>query len=314
MEMLTKRNLLLGNLLLGLIFAAAAYAAARPLFTSGVKPALPPDDLAVATGSATLEAEIDHHRAMLEDYPRIILGNNIFVPKTPHTATTVGPPPPPLKEPPWELVGTWNPDGQGRVWEATIKDKSKKPGYQELVVHEGDRFVEHMVVITEVTREYVCYEIRDEKHDRVIERFLPPEASAVAGGNQKDWSSIITMTRPNLYTVDMTAFVAECEEIAGPDGDWVEALINTVKTEPYMPSGEAGGLQGYRVVSFGRRSPLNDLGILKQDIILGLVKKPITSETQARELLAEALEQDVVSLVVNRLGKTTYIVIKLNRF
>jgi len=313
MELLTKRNLLLGNLVLGLIFALAAYAAARPLFTSGVRPVPPPEDLAVTTGSATLDAEIDHHRAMLEEYPRIILGNNIFVPKTPQTRT-VTPTTHIVKEPPWELVGTWNPDGQGRVWEATIKDKSKKPGYQELVVREGDRFVEHMVVITEVTRDYVLYEIRDEKYDSVVERFLPPEASAIAGGNQKDWSSIITMTRPNLYTVDMTAFVAECEEIAGPDGDWVEALINTVKTEPYMPSGEAGGLQGYRVLSFGRQSPLNDLGILKQDIILGLVKKPITSEAQARELLAEALEQDVVSLVVNRLGKTTYIVIKLNRF
>lgn len=313
MEMLTKRNLLLGNLVLGLIFALAAYAAARPLFTSGVKTVPPQEDQAVNTGGATLDAEKEHHRSMLSEYPHVILGNNIFVPKT------VGPirPPPnggrPIKEPPWELVGTWNPDGLGRVWEATIKDKSKKPGYQELVVREGDRFVEYMVVITEVTREYVRYEIRDEKHDQVVERFLPPEAARLAVADHKEWSPIITMTRRNLYTVDMTAFVAECEEIAGPDGDWVEALINTVKTEPYMPSGE-GGLRGYKVVSFTAQSPLDDLGILKQDILVGLVKKPITSKAQARELLAEALEQDVVSLVVNRLGKTTYIVIKLNRF
>ena len=313
MEMLTKRNLLLGNLVLGLIFALAAYAAARPLFTSGVQTAPPPKDLAVDTGGATLEAEKAYHDSMLDEYPHVILGNNIFVPKTPQVGGGEGPPPPVIKEPPWELVGTWNPDGRGRIWEATIKDKSKKPGYQELVVREGDRFVEYMVVITEVTREYVRYEIRDEKHGRVVERFLPPEAARLAVGDHKEWSPIITMTRRNLYTVDMTAFVAECEEIAGPDGDWVEALINTVKAEPYMPSGE-GGLRGYKVVSFTAQSPLDDLGILKQDILVGLVKKPITSKAQARELLAEALEQDVVSLVINRLGKTTYIVIKLNRF
>jgi hypothetical protein len=233
MEMLTKRNLLLGNLVLGLIFALAAYAAARPLFTSSVQTAPPQENEAVGTGGATLDAEKEHHRSMLNEYPRVILGNNIFVPKTP------GRPPPPnggveIKVPPWELVGTWNPDGRGRIWEATIKDKSKKPGYQELVVREGDRFVEYMVVITGVTRDYVRYEIRDEKRDRVVERFLPPEAARLAAGDHKEWSPIITMTRRNLYTVDMTAFVAECEEIAGPDGDWVEALINTVKAGKHV--------------------------------------------------------------------------------
>jgi len=310
MQILTKRNLLLGNLLLGLIFALVAYSAVRPLLKPGVVVGEESNGPVVADVSATLDAEKAHHLAMREEYALVIIGDNIFAAKVPKAKekVTPPPPPPPVKKPPWQFVGAWEPEDG--VWEATIRDTRTK---QELVAREGKRFPEHMVVVTEVTSDYVRYEIREAKYNRVTEVFLPEEAGRGVE-KMKDWSKIVTQVRANNCAVDMVAFEAECKKLAGEGGDWVEMLIGTVKTEPYMPQGEGGTLQGFKVLSFTPRSPLDDLGVERQDIIVGLVKKPITSETQARELLREALGADEVRLHVNRLGKPVYIVIKLNRF
>ncbi len=313
MRILTKRNLLLGNAVLGLVFAVVAFCAVRPLFQAGVKIEVARTSRDQSPAGRTQHAEKEHHLAMLNEYTRAIKGNDIFVAKVPKPE-----PPkkvvkaPPLKEPPWTLAGIWEPESG--IWEATIIDKSKRRGSQELVARVGSRFAEYMVVITEVTSDYVRYEIRDEKYNRIVERFLPPSAAKRAGPLQKDWSKIIKAVRTNNYAVDMVKFVAECKELAGEDGDWIEMLINTVKAEPYRPGGQDAPLQGYKVLNFKPDSPLDELGVERQDIIVGLVKEPITGETQARGLLTEALEQDEVRLHINRLGKPVYIVIKLSRF
>jgi hypothetical protein len=308
MQILTKRNLLLGNVLLGLVFALVAYSAVRPLLRPGVVVETAAKGPAATPVGETFEAEKEHHLAMRDEYASVIIGDNIFLAKVP--------PPPPEKpkpeqipalvKPQWELAGTWEPEPG--VWEATLRDKRKK---EELVAREGTRFPEYSIVITEVTPDYVRYEIREEKYNRITELFVPEEAGRGAE-KMKDWSAIITQLRQNNYAVDMNPFEAECQAIAGEGGDWVEALINTVKAEPVV--GADGSFQGYKVLSFTPRSPVDDLGIERQDIITGLVRKPISSESQAREMLREALASDEVQLSVSRLGKPVYIVIQLKRF
>jgi hypothetical protein len=308
MQILTKRNLLLGNLLLGLVFALVAYSAVRPLFSPAVVPEKITEGPVTTQVGQTLDAEKEHHQAMRDEYASVIMGDNIFLAKVakPVEKGPDKPPPPPVQKPQWEFLGTWEPETG--VWEATIRDQKTK---KELVAREGTRFPEYSIVITEVTRDYVRYEIREEKYNRVTEVFLPEEAGRSVE-KMKDWSSIITQVSPNTYAVDMVRFEAECKAMAGDGGDWVEALINTVKAEPYV--GPGGSLQGYKVLSFTPRSPVDDLGVERQDIIMGLVKKPISSESQARDLLREALASDEVRLHVSRLGKPVYLVIQLKRF
>lgn len=316
MEILTKRNLRLGNLLLLLIFTWAITSAVRPLLQAEVQ-LEELEEVSVRSGSeSTLGVEKERHRSMDEEYFRVIRYNNIFMAKviTPPPPPPPVKPPDPLKEPPWKFGGIWEPEPG--VFEATIIDTSKKPGQQELVVREGKRFLEYdgVVVITEITADYVRYEIRDDKFNRVIERFLPPEAARTAKKLQKNWSGIIEALRTNNYVVDMVRFEAECKKLAGEGGDWVEALIGTVKAEPYRPSGEAGPLRGYKVLEFGPESPLDELGVELQDVIVGLVNKPIMDEAQGRELLREVLGEDEVRLNVSRLGKPVYIRIELKRY
>jgi len=311
MQILRKRNLILGNLVLGLVFALVAYSAVRPLFKASLDLTGIEDVQVVSSQGRTLEQESEHHLAMRTEYPKYIIGNDIFVakvPKPPPPKIKVTPKPP-LVKPNWSLAGIWEPDPG--VFEATIIDKSRKPGEQELIAHEGDRFTKHMVVITEVTADYVRYEIRDTKYDRVVEQFLPPEAARTANKLQKDWSATVTTVRTNNYAVDMKKFVAEFEKLAGEDGDWVEALIKTVKAEP---QGDPNALEGLKVLSFAAESPLDELGVQPQDILVGFVKEPITSAAQGRDLLRKALDKDEVRLHVNRLGKPVYIMIKLSRF
>jgi len=259
---------------------------------------------------------------MSGEYLRVIRDNNIFRAKVlaPPPPPPDVKPPPPLKEPPWELGGIWEPEPG--VFEATIYDTSKKRGQQTLVVREGNRFLEYdgVVVITEVTADYVRYEIRDDKYNRDIERFLPPSAARTAQKLQKNWSGIIKLRRTNNYVVDMVRFEAECKKLAGEEGDWVEALIGTVKAEPYKPSGEAGPLQGYKVLEFGPESPLDELGVELQDVLVGFTAahktKKIADEAQGQghALLKEALEQDAIGLDVRRLGRPVRIHIELKRY
>jgi hypothetical protein len=315
MRILTKRNLLLGNVVLGLIFALVAYSAARPILWPRRVSASLEEISQQSTADVTLEAEKQHHADMLREYPLVIGANDIFVAKVPKPkveAPVVKPPP--LKEPRWVLAGTWEPEPG--VFEATIIDNEKRPP-KELVARKGTEFLEYQVVITEVTADYVRYEIRDDKYNRVVERFLPPSAARLAGPlpkEQKDWSEIIEELRTNYYAVNLTRFEAECEKLAGEDGDWVDMLINTVEAEPYKPGGEDAPLQGYKVLSFKAESPLDELGVEPQDVIVGLVNKPITDAAQGRELLREALSQDEVRLNISRLGRPVFITVRLVRF
>ena len=310
MQVLTKRNLLLGNAVLVLAFLAVVYAACRPLLWAGPVITLAGDDTVEAAGPDTLQAQIEHYKNMKDDYPRVIRGNNVFAAKVekvekPPTAVRLAP----LKEPRWELVVIWEPEPG--AFEATVIDEEKRPGENELILVTGKRFPEYNVEITEVTRDYVRYEIRDET--RVVERFLPPTAAETAG---KNWSAIITRTRrSNTYAVDLNKFEDEFKKLAVPEGDWVEALISTVKAEPYRLGGEDAPLGGYKVIGFGPNSPLDELGVKLQDVIVGVApKEPITDKAQGLALLREALTRDEVRLHIDRLGRAVYITIELNRF
>jgi len=265
----------------------------------------------------TLPPAKEHHRSMEHKYFEVIRNNNVFTAKVPKPPPKPKPvkPPPPLKEPPWKLAGIWLPVPPD-TYEATIIDSSKKPGRQELVVRTGRRFLEYdgVVLITEVTADYVRYEIQDAKNNRVVERFLPPEAARTAKALQKDWSEIITKLRTNKYVVDMVGLEAEFKMLAGEEGDWIETLIGTVKAEPYMVNEESGKLQGYKVLEFGPKCPLDELGVELQDVIVGLVQKQITDEAQGRAMLKEALESDEFRMHVSRLGKPVYIAVELKRY
>jgi hypothetical protein len=316
MQVLTKRNLLIGNAVLALAFLAVVYAACSPLLWSTSVVTLEDKDIVQAAGPDTLQAQITHHTEMRDDYPLVIRGNNIFAAKVekvegPVAAVRL----PPLKEPRWDLVVIWEPEPG--AFEARVIDQEKRPGENELVLVEGKRFAEYSVTITEVTRDYVRYEIRDETYGRMIERFLPPEASATAG---KNWSAVIKRTqRSNTYVVDLNKLEEEFEKLAGSEGDWVEVLMSTVQVEPYRPGGETAPLRGYKVIGFGPNSPLDDLGVELQDVIVAVGQrnappKPITGEAQGVALLREALTWDDVRLQLDRLGVGVYITIELNRF
>jgi len=320
MQILTRRNLRLGNLLLLLLFTVAITSAIRPLLRAEVEiEAL--ETAPVDRGSElTLLAEKEHHRSMEREYLEVIRNNSIFLAKVPKPPPKPKPrpKPKPLKEPPWKLVGMWVPEPLEHpdVYEATIFDTSKRAGKQELVVRTGRRFLEYdgVVVITEVTADYVRYEIQDAKNSRVVERFLPPEAARTATALQKDWSGIITKLRTNKYVVDMVRLETEFKMLAGEEGDWIETLIGTVKAEPYMLDEETGKLQGYKVLEFGPKSPLDELGVELQDVIVGLVQRAVTDEADGRALLKEVLESDEFRMHVSRLGKPIYIGVELKRY
>ncbi len=254
---------------------------------------------------------------MKDAYPLVIRGNNIFAAKVEKAAgPVVVAKLPPLKEPRWELVLIWEPEPG--AFEARVLDQEKRPPDNELVLVAGKRFPEYNVEVTEVTADYVRYEIRDETHGRVVERFLPPSAAETAG---KNWSAVIkkTATRANVYAVDMKRIEDEFRKLAGPEGDWVEALIATVHVEPFRPGGESAPLRGYKVIGFEPESPLDDLGVGLQDVIVGVGKRnapmqPVTGEAQGLALLREALEWDEVRLQLDRLGVGVYITIELSRF
>jgi hypothetical protein len=317
MQVLTKRNLLLGNVVLVLAFLAVVYAACRPLLSPS--PLITPgdDEIVQVAGPETLKAQIKHHTGMKDNYPLVIRGNNIFAAKVEKPPEVVTPPKlPPLKEPRWELVLIWEPEPG--VFEARVLDHEKRPPDNELVLVNGKRFGEYAVEVTEVTEDYVRYEIRDEKHGRVVERFLPPSAAETAG---KNWSAIIkkTAARANVYTVDMKRFEEEFKKLAGPEGDWIDALRTSVHVEEYRPGGGTAPLRGYKVIGFEPESPLDDLGVELQDVIVAVGKRnapmqPVTGEAQGLALLREALEWDEVRLQLDRLGIATYITIELRRF
>ncbi len=317
MQVLTKRNLLLGNAVLVVAFLAVVYAACRPLLWPRAEIALVREDVVEVAGPDTLQAQIDHHTKMKGDYPLVIRGNNIFAAKVKKaTGPVVVAKLPPLKEPRWELVVIWEPEPG--VFEARVIDKEKRPPDNELILVTGKWFPEYDVHVTEVTADYVRYEIRDTKHGRVIERFLPRSAAETAG---KNWSEIIKKktTRANVYAVDMNKLEDEFKKLAGPEGDWVEVLIATVHVEPYRPGGEAAPLRGYKVIGFEPESPLDELGVKLQDVIVGVGKprapvQPITDEAQGLALLREALEWDEIRLQLDRLGVGVYITIELSRF
>jgi uncharacterized protein YggL (DUF469 family) len=315
MRVLTKRNLVLGNVVLGLVFALVAYSAIRPLLWPRTVVANLEVSSQEASSDVTLAAEKKAYEDKENEYPRVILSNNIFaakVPKPKERKPVVTPPP--IQVPNWTLAGIWEPDPG--VFEATVIDKSKRTP-TELVMRKGMEILEYQVVITEVTADYVRYEIRDKEFDRVVEQFLPESARRTAGPRQKDWSGIIEAVRRgdrvDYYAVNLTRFEDECKKLAGEDSDWVQMLIDTVEAEEYRPGGEDAALQGYKVLSFEPESPLDELGVEPQDIIVGLAAKPIQDEQQGRALLREALGQSQVLVHINRLGRSIIITVKLIR-
>jgi hypothetical protein len=166
-----------------------------------------------------------------------------------------------------------------------------------------------------VTRDYVRYEIRDDENFRREEHFVPEGAAKRAARLDKDWSDIIVQARGNSYAVDMKVFESELKILAGPDGDWAMTLVNSVRTEPYRPGGEDAPLQGYRVLEFKPECPLDEIGIERQDVIVGLGGNPIPEDAdEALRMLREALEGNEIKLQVTRSSKPLYIQVKLNRF
>ncbi|MBN1916393.1 MAG: PDZ domain-containing protein [Verrucomicrobia bacterium] len=323
MRILTKRNLMLGNMALGFIFLLVAFFAVRPLFQAGgaidvvtVGGGGPP-----RTGSG-MEAERERYEAMKSQYPQVIGVNNIFVPKVPKPAVVVvAKKLDPLVPPPWTFVGAYSPDGEGKTWIAYIREgaarnpRDPRPTTAEDIrVEVGQRFPKYMVVITEVTADYVRYEIRDDENFRSEEHFVPVEAAKRATKLDKDWSGIIVPASANSYVVDMIVFEKELKILAGPEGDWVMTLVNSVEAEQYRPGAEDAPLQGYRVLAFKPESPLNELGLERQDVIIGLGGKPITDPDHGLEMLREALAGNEIKLHVTRSGRDRYIQIKLNRF
>jgi type II secretory pathway component PulC len=112
----------------------------------------------------------------------------------------------------------------------------------------------------------------------------------------------------------MNVFEKELKILAGPEGDWVMTLVNSLKAEEYRPGGEDAPLQGYRITGFEPECPLNEIGLERQDVILGLVDQAVTDPEQGLELLRDALKQTEMKLRVTRLGRPLYITLKLNRF
>ena len=197
MQILTKRNLLLGNAVLGFIFLLVAFLAVRPLLRAGGATDAGPVVGGGTADSSGMQAEVAHHKTMATLYPRVIAIDNIFVRKALKEAVREKPPElKPLVVPPWTLVGSSNPDGEGKEWVAYVRDSSEKtPGQQEFQVEVGKRFPRYMVVITEVTADYVRYEIRDDENFRREEHFLPPDAKTGAAQLQTDWSGMPSSSR-----------------------------------------------------------------------------------------------------------------------
>jgi hypothetical protein len=317
MQILTKRNLLLGNAVLAFIFLLVAFLAVRPLLRAGGATDAGPVVGGGTADSSGMQAEVAHHKQMATLYPRVIAIDNIFVRKALKEAVKVEPRKlQPLVVPPLTFVGAFDPDGEGKKWIAYVRDSSvKTPGMEEFQIEVGKRFPKYMVVITEVTADYVRYEIRDDENFRREEHFLPPDAGKGAAQLEKDWSGVLAQERTNSCAVDMNVFEKELKILAGPDGDWVLRLANTIKTEPYRPGAENAPFQGYKVLEIGPASPLDEIGLQRQDVIVGLADKPVPEDREeGLEMLREALQGTEIKLHVTRSGKPLYIQIRLNRF
>jgi hypothetical protein len=184
LHLLTKRGLVLGNLVLAVVFILVAVAAIRPLLSGGPQLRLAVNAReALNSGQAP---EAGQGAAMLDEYARIIESNNVFSAKMPKPEKPTPPPPPPPRDPSWELAGTWSPEPG--TWEATIKDASRPRGQQELVAREGTRFHlrQYDVVVTEVTAQQVRFEIHTKEHGHPFERVLTREGVSVVDSGQSD--------------------------------------------------------------------------------------------------------------------------------
>ncbi len=151
MTIITKKNLIILNSALFLIFALVVFTA--------VKPFLSPKQVIKISGSK-------------EDAPRIVASeerpernfydviavpeNNIFESKI------KAPPPPPVVTPikpiQWELQGTWK--GVDGIWHAAILDRRKRQPRGAMWIWDvkaGEKIDEYDVEILEVREDYVKY-------------------------------------------------------------------------------------------------------------------------------------------------------------
>jgi hypothetical protein len=165
---LSRRRLVLANLVLGALFVLAAICAARPFI------ARPGDVVGAARlapgRSSSAEAPLVR-LATLDEYRRMITLNDVFAPKV-SRPPVVPPAERAPEDPKWTLVGAWEADDGG--WQAAISDTSPRQKAQELVVREGTRLRTggYAAVITEVTEDFVRFEICSSKHRYVYERVL----------------------------------------------------------------------------------------------------------------------------------------------
>ncbi|MBN1916392.1 MAG: hypothetical protein JW889_00670 [Verrucomicrobia bacterium] len=169
-RLLTRRRLILANLALGVAFVLVAVDAACPLVkrpSSIVEAADRPAEAASSLVRAPVRV------AMLDDYTRIMTINDIFARKALWPPPPPPPPPPqPPKDPNWTLVGLW--EVQDGVWRAAIFDRAIRPRGQDVTVGEGARLRarDYGVIITEVTRDSVRFEIHPDAHTFVYQRTL----------------------------------------------------------------------------------------------------------------------------------------------
>lgn len=320
MQLMTKRNLLLGNLVLLLAFLGVAFAAAWPLIEGGANVQLIADT-DVDQGGSDPRKEIEDYKAMADVYPRVITLNDLFVPKVPfEKAPEIKVDYPPYDPPKWELVGIWRPEGT--YYEANVEDK-KRP--DTLRIRKGARFPEYKLIVLDVTKDQVtCMASEPQYDNRQTMLYLTlnglrtaPVKKETAAAEAKDWSKYIRMLRSGYYVLDMNEFEKECGTMAG-DADWIDYLVSTVKAEAYRPSDEdADALGGYKIVSFTPESPLDDFGLQVNDIIVAVNRDEITGRSQARQMLRRILTDPVggkFEIRFERATRNRNVVIELQRF
>lgn len=172
-RLLRPRTLVLGNVILGGIFVLAVVSAVIPLMAR-------PGGIAWVrdTGGGSRTGAGEPVRiAMLDDYARVITLNDVFVAK----ALRRGPPPPPPEDPKWELVGTWS--AEDETWQAIIRDARRPARGGELAARAGSRFRQSdcVVVVTEITRDFVRFEMHSPQHERPFKRILTSTGIGVDG-------------------------------------------------------------------------------------------------------------------------------------
>jgi len=169
-QLLTRRRLLLANLALGVLFVLAAFHAAWPLVSGRPQAWLaqvlePPTQAPVAGDKPVAQP-------LLDEYACVIMGNDIFISKVADDKGPPPPPPPPPPNPRWSLAATWSPEGN--VWETVISDTSSPRAPRELAARKGMRFRygDCVILITQVTEDFVRFEIHSREHDHPFERIL----------------------------------------------------------------------------------------------------------------------------------------------